>query len=46
MNKQVDKKKPFLTQEANAWEFAKFEFELLLVMNEDGSDRFPVILKK
>ena len=40
MQKQVEKKKPFLTQETNAWEFAKFEFDLLLVMNEDGSDKF------
>lgn len=40
MQKQLEKKKPLLTQETDAREFAKFEFDLLLVMNEDGSDKF------
>lgn len=40
MQKQQEKQKPFLTEETNACEFAKFELDLLLVMNENGSDRF------
>jgi hypothetical protein len=39
MQQKLETKKQFLTQETNSWEFAKFELDLLLVMNEDGSDR-------
>lgn len=42
MHKHLEKKKPLLTQETDAREFAKFEFDLRLVMNEDGSDKFLI----